>query len=564
MEVGLFGWYRSAMGFCKDLEDRGCLVWLSVAGEMVSGEWDEWGAFEPVRYLAGLEDGIFRCGERDAAVSWRGDVKLLAGEASFDCSEGQALTGGAGVEEGERDPGWRVAFTRNEADRWMAVVQNCLFRDADKIWAGIWLGRFVRSVGGRRLDEVEPEDVVRFLQRAAVLGGEDWQIEQGERAVKLALREVLQLPWTKQWPAFSEKIVFDGPTEAEGGDGHVGSRKRSGTSGVKGMARFDGRSDEGELPKRYSAFLEEMRVAARRLHYADRTEETYVDWMRRFLVFTRPIGREAMGAGDVALFLEYLAVVRKVGAATQNQALNALVFVFRDVLDRDLGEIGGVERAKQKRRLPVVLSRDEVGRLIEAAPKGYRLMIRLMYGTGMRLMECLRLRVKDLDFDHQQVMVRSGKGDKDRVTTMPGSMVGALRENLDRVRAIHEGDLAAGHGEVFMPNALQRKWPKVAREFGWQYVFPAGRLTVEGKAVRRHHVHENSLQKAVKEAAVRAGLEKRVSCHALRHSFATHLLESGYDIRTVQELLGHSDVSTTMIYTHVLNRPGLAVRSPLD
>ncbi len=502
--------------------------------------------------------------------SWAAEGQSSAsGRIETGCDEGLdvvgasvELEGGVGrAGEDERNSGWRVAFTVEEADRWVTVTQKRLVRDVDRVWAGIWLGRFVRSIGRRRLDEVEEVDVARFLDRAAVLGAEDWQVAQGERAVKFALREVLKVGWAKRWPVF-RPVGEDSGGETDGGVGTtVGKAK---LVPPRGMARFDGRSDEGELPKRYSAFLEEMRVAARRSHYADRTEETYVDWMRRFLLFARPIGREAMGAGDVALFLEYLAVVRKVGAATQNQALNALVFVFREVLDRDLGEIGGVERAKQKRRLPVVLSRDEVGRLIAAAPEPYRLMIRLMYGTGMRLMECVRLRVKDLDFDHQQVVVRSGKGDKDRVTTLPGSLVEVLRDHLVSVREMHASDVAAGHGEVFMPDALQRKWPKAAKEVAWQYVFPAGRLTVDGPAVRRHHLHENSLQKAVKEAAVRAGLEKRVSCHALRHSFATHLLESGYDIRTVQELLGHSDVSTTMIYTHVLNRPGLAVRSPLD
>ncbi|MGC1479664.1 MAG: integron integrase [Chthoniobacterales bacterium] len=386
----------------------------------------------------------------------------------------------------------------------------------------------------------------------------------------MALGDVLKLDWAKKWEDVTAEFwsgrknsadVME-PSPRRGRRPEGGDAKREGGRG--GFARFAGRSDGGRLPERYLAFVEEVRIALRKLHYAERTEATYVDWVRRFLRFTRPVGRDALDAKDVAFYLEYLAVVRSVGAATQNQALNALVFIFREVLDRDLGEIGGVERAKQKRRLPVVLSRDEVRRLLDAADEPYELMIRLMYGTGMRLMECLRLRVKDVDFDHCQIVVRSGKGNKDRITTLPDSLGAALRRHLEAVREIHEADLVAGHGGVFLPDALQRKWPHAAKEWTWQYVFPAKHLTVDKGVVRRHHVHENSLQKAVKDAAGRAELSKRVSCHALRHSFATHLLESGYDIRTVQDLLGHADVSTTMIYTHVLNRPGLAVRSPLD
>jgi integron integrase len=265
-------------------------------------------------------------------------------------------------------------------------------------------------------------------------------------------------------------------------------------------------------------------------------------------------------------YLTFLANVRKVSANTQNQALNALVFVFREVLDRGSVELEGVARAPEKRRLPVVLSKSEVKKLVAAMDEPYRLMSELMYGTGLRLMECVRLRVKDVDFEALQVVVRSGKGDKDRITTLPVSLVEKLRAHLAEVRKVHERDLSNGVGATYLPEALARKWPNAAKEWKWQYVFPATKFSEDPEtgAVRRHHVHENSLQKAVMKASQEAGIHKRVSCHTLRHSFATHLLEAGYDIRTVQELLGHSDVSTTMIYTHVLNRPGLAVRSPLD
>jgi integron integrase len=332
------------------------------------------------------------------------------------------------------------------------------------------------------------------------------------------------------------------------------------------MQKYGRNADIGVPDKRFDGFLEEVRQTLRRLHYAARTEETYMDWIRRFLVFGQPRSRDELTSELVREYLTFLANVRKVSANTQNQALNALVFVFREVLARGSVELEGVTRAPEKRRLPVVLSKSEVKKLVTAMDEPYRLMSELMYGTGMRLMECARLRVKDVDFEALQVVVRSGKGDKDRITTLPVSLVEKLRAHLAEARKVHERDLSNGVGATFLPEALARKWPNAAKEWKWQYVFPASKFSEDPEtgAVRRHHVHENSLQKAVMKASQDAGIHKRVSCHTLRHSFATHLLEAGYDIRTVQELLGHSDVSTTMIYTHVLNRPGLAVRSPLD
>lgn len=265
-------------------------------------------------------------------------------------------------------------------------------------------------------------------------------------------------------------------------------------------------------------------------------------------------------------FLAHLAADRGVSASTQNQALNALVFLFREVLGRPLPEMQ-FARARRPPRLPVVLTRDEVRRLIEALGGTYALMARLMYGTGMRLMECLRLRVGDLDFGSALIVVRDGKGGKDRVVPLPRRLVEPLQRHLKEVRALHEDDLAAGVAGVYLPDALARKAPGAPREWIWQWVFPSAQLSTDPKAglVRRHHLNETGLQRAIKRAGARAGLAKRVNSHALRHSFATHLLEAGYDIRTVQELLGHADVSTTMIYTHVLNRPGvLPVRSPVD
>jgi integron integrase len=273
-----------------------------------------------------------------------------------------------------------------------------------------------------------------------------------------------------------------------------------------------------------------------------------------------------MGTPEIREFLEHLAVERNVSASTQGQALNALSFLYAQVFEKPLGPLGDWARAKQRERVPVVLSRQEIASILQRLSGTHGLMLRLIYGTGMRLMECVRLRVKDVDFDNRYIVIRDGKGAKDRVTMLPDKLAAALRLHLKRVKERHEVDLVEGRGDVFMPEALALKFPRGQREFAWQYVFPSQNLSTDPRsgARRRHHVHENSVQKALVIAVRGAGTNKKVSVHTLRHSFATHLLEAGYDIRTVQELLGHKDVSTTMIYTHVLNRPGVAVRSPLD
>ena len=273
-----------------------------------------------------------------------------------------------------------------------------------------------------------------------------------------------------------------------------------------------------------------------------------------------------MGGADIVRFLEYLAVKRSVAVNTQNQALNALVFLYTQVFRRPLGDLENFARAQRPRRLPVVLSRDEVRALVAGMPGTHKLMARLIYGTGMRLMECVRARIKDIDFDYRQIVIRNGKGGKDRVVPLPEVLCEELLAHLAAVRTLHEEDCARDLGEVYLPDALQRKYPGAARDWRWQWAFPSARLSVDPRSgvARRHHLHENGLQRAIKSAAQCAGIDKKISTHTLRHSFATHLLEAGYDIRTVQELLGHSDVSTTMIYTHVLNRGGRAVKSPLD
>ncbi len=312
--------------------------------------------------------------------------------------------------------------------------------------------------------------------------------------------------------------------------------------------------------------LDRVRAAVRARHYSIRTEKAYVHWIRRYIVFHGKRHPETLGAAEIEAFLSALAVQGKVAASTQNQALAALLFLYREVLRMELPWIDGIIRAKSPGRLPTVLSRDEVA-LVLGQMRGVPLvMATLLYGSGLRLLECARLRVKDVDFARRQIVVRSGKGDRDRVAPLPMSVVPALRTQLESVGRQHAADLAAGAGWVELPFALATKLPNAGRELAWQWVFPASRQYVdrETRQRRRHHLHETVLQRAVREAAIAARVPKRVTCHTFRHSFATHLLEDGYDIRTVQELLGHKDVSTTMIYTHVLNLGPSAVRSPAD
>jgi len=320
------------------------------------------------------------------------------------------------------------------------------------------------------------------------------------------------------------------------------------------------------MQKRPARLLDQVRDAIRRKHYSIRTEEAYVSWIKRFILFHNKRHPREMGAPEIEAFLTHLAVERRVAASTQNQALSAILFLYREVLGIDLDLPLRAIRAKRPRRLPTVLTHEEALRVIAALSGAHQLMAKLLYGSGLRLMECVRLRVKDLDFDQHLIVVRDGKGAKDRITVLPESLIDPLQEHLQRVRLIHQQDLAAGYGEVYLPYALARKYPNAPREWIWQYVFPSDRISTDPRTglTRRHHIDPSTLQKAVRKAVKLAGIDKHVTCHTFRHSFATHLLEAGYDIRTVQELLGHKDVKTTMIYTHVLNRGGLAVRSPLD
>jgi len=341
-----------------------------------------------------------------------------------------------------------------------------------------------------------------------------------------------------------------------------------GDSGVQRDARLETRPGAPSVRSqpRASRLLDELRAAIRLRHYSPSTEQSYALWVQRFVRFHGMRHPREMGASEIERFLEDLAVVQKVSASTQNQALNAIVFLYREVLRMDAPVLSQIVRARRPKRLPVVLSREEVRAVLDQLHGATWLVAALLYGSGLRLLECLTMRVKDGDFDAREIRIRDGKGRRDRVVPLPAKLVEPLRTHLGRVRTIHVGDLRAGHGSVVLPGALATKYASASREWGWQWVFPATSRYEDPSTglERRHHLHETAVQRAVRSAVANAGIAKHASCHTLRHSFATHLLTSGYDIRTVQELLGHTSVRTTMIYTHVLNRGGLGVRSPLD
>jgi integron integrase len=320
-------------------------------------------------------------------------------------------------------------------------------------------------------------------------------------------------------------------------------------------------SDDGK-PR----LLDQVRGVIRCKHYSIRTEQTYIDWIKRYIYFHNKQHPEDMGERHISAFLTHLAVNRKVASSTQNQALCALVFLYREVLKKEMGDFENLIRAKKPQKLPVVFTREEVRQVLLQLDGFHWLMGQLLYGAGLRVMECVRLRAKDIDFGYGQIVVRNGKGQKDRVTMLPEIIRDDLQRHLQKVRKIHETDLKAGFGAVYLPYALERKYKNANRSWSWQYVFPATRRSIDPRSgiERRHHISENVPQRAVRKAIRNCGLTKAGSCHSLRHSFATHLIEEGYDIRTVQELLGHKDVSTTMIYTHVLNKGGKGVQSPGD
>ncbi len=448
-------------------------------------------------------------------------------------------------------------------DRFIDIVRNSGVKEPFDRWYVIRAEEYIAAHSGRRLQDHDRQDVDDWL---AVLGRKNrlksWQFRQAAHAMQILFCDVVKVSWATEvdwehWKVGAKELEANHVTIGRDGDDIVSNKTDSCSNEYSSLQ--DARDKHPELMKKMVGSL-------RMGHYAFRTEQSYTNWVCRFLAYFNYKEPRQMGSSEVFSFLEYLALQRKVAGSTQNQALNALVFLYDKVLEQPLGDLGPFARAKRPRRLPVVLSREEIQRLLAMMDGVFGLMAQLMYGTGMRLMEAVRLRVQDVDFDYGQIIIRDGKGQKDRVVPLPEKITTALKAHLEQVRKIHVDDLAQDLGRVYLPEALQKKYPQAATEWRWQYVFPSSRVSVDPRSgeKRRHHLHENGLQKKIKSCATIAGIAKRVNCHALRHSFATHVLEAGYDIRTVQELLGHADVSTTMIYTHVLNKPGMGVRSPLD
>jgi integron integrase len=411
---------------------------------------------------------------------------------------------------------------------------------------------FLKAVRPGSLARLSAEQVTSYLQNASGRPGlADWQFRQVVDALQLLLVDLAQVPAAKSvewayWKEGGRGLEPDHPTIAKS------SAPASGPRFARSAQSFP--------------LLETLARTIRSMQYSIRTEQAYVDWCHRFLAFCGDKDHAALGREDVQRFLSHLAVERSVSAKTQSLAYNAVAFLFEQVLERPLEDVRFAKTRRQA-RLPVVLNKEEARRLLAELDGTFGLMARLMYGTGMRLMECVRLRVADLDFDRRLIVVRDGKGGKDRIVPLPERLTEPLKAHLERVRGQHQRDLDVGGGAVYLPDALARKYPSAPREWIWQYLFPSSRLAQDPQSgqVRRHHLHESSLQREIKAAGVRAGIPKRVNSHCLRHSFATHLLEAGYDIRTVQELLCFNDAATTVIYTHVLNRPGVVpVRSPVD
>ncbi len=447
-------------------------------------------------------------------------------------------------------------------DNYLECLHKASIPEKQRRWYVKRVEAFIKAQNGRKIKSLSGNDIVCYFEeigRQNRLSG--WQFRQCIDAIRILFYDLLATPAGREvdwhyWLDSAKELEADHPTTARQftPEELCYLKSRRGGSSIDRV-----RAAHHDLLVRFASEI-------RRRGYAYRTEQAYEQWICRFILFCGDTAPEDAGANELTSFLNHLSIQRQVSASTQNQALNALVFLYKQVLGRAPGALENLVRAKRPRNLPVVLSRNEVTALLAQLRGTHHLATALLYGTGMRLLEGLRLRVQDIDFDYRRIHVHQAKGKKDRYVPLPGTLVDDLHRQIEVIRKLHERDLATGHGEVNLPDALARKYPNAGRELKWQFIFPSGRLAVDprGGAIRRHHLHESTLQKAVKRAAAACHINKRTGCHTLRHSFATHLLEANYDIRTVQELLGHADVSTTMIYTHVLSRPGVGVTSPLD
>ena len=428
---------------------------------------------------------------------------------------------------------------------------------------------YIKAYPNKRLSLHTEHDVAHYLKDK---GGnsrlESWQYTQLIISLKILFTQMVQSEWADSFP-WDEYI-----DQAE-------SLPNTHSTVVRDYQEFDSASMSKDLIEKKDSnkglfkqvfaihphHIENLIKHIRIKHYSIRTEQAYLAWVLRFICFHSMQDPVLLTETDISKYLEYIVIKRKVSSSTQAQALNALVFFYTKVLLKKIGDNLQFAHSKKPKRLPVVLSTNEVALLLNnISHPTQKLMANLLYGSGMRLMECIRLRIQDVDFDYQQILIRNAKGAKDRIVPLPKHVHQNMSKHIQDIRKLHLSDLSEGYGSVYIPDALSPKYPNAQKEPGWQYVFPSSSISKDPRssAIRRHHVHERGLQKVIKSTSLQVGITKRVSCHSLRHSFATHLLENGYDIRTVQELLGHADVSTTMIYTHVLNKPGVIVTSPLD
>jgi integron integrase len=445
-------------------------------------------------------------------------------------------------------------------DKYIILLGNHGVKNSAQRWYVRRVEEYIARYPDEKLTTHTADHVNRYFHEIGRQNQlEDWQFAQIVRAVGVLFKDLIKQDWA---------LTFDW-------DGWVDSA-RTLESGHATLAREGGYTGEIQLPSprdnsllqkimlQHPLWVERLITEIRRRDYSIRTEQTYLQWLCRFLAFHK--ATSDFNSNHIVAYLEHLALRRNVSASTQNQALNGLVFFYRHVLEESVDDMQEFVRAKRPKRLPVVLSRDEVSAILSHLSGAHYLMTSLLYGAGLRLMECLSLRVMDIDFAYRQIMIRDAKGKKDRVVPLPAKLNGLLEDHLAVRKVIHDQDLAEGFGEVYLPYALARKYKHAPTDWRWQYVFCASKVAKDPRSdkIRRHHLHHSALQKMIRRAVNEANIVKRVTSHTFRHSFATHLLEDGYDIRTVQELLGHADVSTTMIYTHVLNKGANAVRSPLD
>ena len=427
---------------------------------------------------------------------------------------------------------------------------------------------YIRFYSGHKLSLHTASDMDKYLKILEGKGGlEDWQFAQIVDALRILFKDCLKLDWAlayrwDDWSADNAALPADYSTQVQDICLDDFIKELIQDKGIKLK-----NSLLTKVCKEYPYYIKVLITKIRVKHYSIRTEQAYLQWLVRYIAFHKMADPAQLDDSAIGSYLEHLVINRRVSSSTQSQALNALIFFYRAVLKRETPDVGEFAKSKKPKRLPVVLTKDETKRLLKHIENStQQLMIQLLYGCGLRVMECVRLRVQDVDFGYKQILIRNAKGNKDRVVPLPEKLAESLEKQIERIRLLHQQACAEGFGEVYLPDALGRKYPNAAREIIWQYVFPANNLSRDPRSgkYRRHHINERSLQKRVKLATQLAGIDEKVNCHALRHSFATHLLESGYDIRTVQELLGHADVSTTMIYTHVLNKGGMGVVSPID